>query len=57
MHRRRRVHLKGLRLPQQQQPERVVELGVGEQHRPQWCGAPGARMQWREGLDLAMDVG
>jgi hypothetical protein len=51
------VDFEGTSLPEQQQAERVVELGVGEQHRLERRRAALPRAQGGERLDLGVDVG
>ena len=57
VHRRRGVQRQAAGLAQQQQTQRVVQLGVGEQHRLQRRGPVAVRVQGGEGLDLGADVG
>jgi hypothetical protein len=51
------MYLEVTSLPQQQQTEGVIQLGVGEQHGLQRRIPDPAWVQGREGLDLSTNVG
>jgi len=51
------MYLEVTSLPQQQQTEGVIQLGVGEQHGAHRRIPDPAWVQGREGLDLSTNVG
>jgi hypothetical protein len=52
------VNAQGLEFPQQEQPEDMVEIGVGQHHPGDWRLAHAvARMQFRRGFDLSAQIG